>query len=60
MKCCICGCEITHPLIKNYLGNNPCPVTTDPNKRCCDKCNAEVVIPARILLYEKQRTGGKK
>ena len=39
-KCCICG----EP-IEGY-GNNPFPVKTEGD--CCDKCNAEVVIPARI------------
>lgn len=38
--CSICG--------ENYkgYGNNAQPVN---NGRCCDKCNAEVVIPIRIM-----------
>ena len=39
--CCICEYEI-----EGY-GNNPDPVREDG--RCCDKCNAEKVIPARIM-----------
>lgn len=39
-KCCICGEPI------EGHGNNPFPVKTEGD--CCDKCNAEVVIPARI------------
>ena len=39
-KCCICGEPI------EGHGNNPSPVKTEGD--CCDKCNAEVVIPARI------------
>ena len=39
-KCCICG----EP-VEGY-GNNPFPVRVEGE--CCDKCNAEVVIPARI------------
>ena len=38
-KCCICGCDI-----EDY-GNNAFPVA---DGLCCDKCNAMVVIPARI------------
>lgn len=39
--CCICG--------KRYhgYGNNAEPVK---DGECCDKCNYNVVIPARILL----------
>ena len=39
-KCCICGGPI------EGHGNNPFPVKAEGD--CCDKCNAEVVIPARI------------
>lgn len=39
-KCCICGEPI------EGHGNNPFPVKAEGD--CCDKCNAEVVIPARI------------
>lgn len=39
-KCCICG----EPL--NGHGNNPAPVKDEG--KCCDKCNNEVVIPARL------------
>ena len=48
-KCCICG----EP-IEGY-GNNPFPVKTEGD--CCDKCNAEVVIPARI---EKMRAAASE
>jgi hypothetical protein len=57
--CCICGAEFD-----NGFGNNPDPVKKnlkgedikqwDPNDpdgydpRCCDTCNTNVVIPARI------------
>lgn len=44
--CCICGEKI-----EGY-GNNPWPVKE--KGECCDKCNYEEVIPARIRkLYEK-------
>lgn len=46
MKCCICGKEM-----KGH-GNNPWPINNDVAKRCCDECNWDKVIPARILgLY---------
>ena len=49
MMCCICGAEI------EGFGNNPYPVKRKhpfPNGsgRCCDRCNASIVVPIRILL----------
>lgn len=41
--CCICGEKFTG------FGNNPYPLTDDVNARCCNECNSEYVIPARIL-----------
>jgi len=40
--CCICGRKFTG------YGNNPAPVKN--NGRCCDACNAEVVIPMRLYI----------
>lgn len=40
--CCICGKEV------EGFGNNPYPVNKEEDARCCDVCNATVVIPARI------------
>lgn len=45
MKCAICGNEIN-----NEFSNNPWPVRTDENARCCDECNTSFVIPYRIML----------
>jgi DNA-directed RNA polymerase subunit RPC12/RpoP len=53
-KCCICGKEFTG------WGNNPWPVKNSegkdfgPNDRCCNECNSEFVIPARITQYFKE------
>lgn len=41
-KCSICG-----QFFAGY-GNNPYPVTKEEGDRCCDACNSEQVIPARI------------
>lgn len=30
-------------------GNNPEPVISDENARCCDDCNMNVVVPIRII-----------
>lgn len=38
--CCICGKKLEE------YGNNPAPVKDDG--LCCDKCNLEIVIPARM------------
>ena len=43
-KCCICGKEFVG------YGNNPWPVVKDENARCCNGCNNEKVIAARIEL----------
>jgi hypothetical protein len=42
--CCFCGVEITDG------GNDPDPIITDnPTDRCCDSCNLERVVAARIM-----------
>lgn len=41
--CCLCGKEETG------WGNNPAPVSK-ADARCCDMCNATLVIPARMLI----------
>ena len=47
--CSICGKKFTG------WGNNPYPVTKGENDKCCDKCNEEKVVPARIAeLYGKK------
>ena len=50
-KCCICS-----RTFEGY-GNNPWPVVNDPEARCCDQCNDEKVIPARILQIMENRRG---
>lgn len=42
-KCVICGKPITG------YGNNPAPVKDEG--RCCDDCNAEHVVPARMMAH---------
>lgn len=41
--CCICSRTIT-----GEWGNNPSPVNDSPDAICCDECNMNYVIPARI------------
>jgi len=43
--CCICGKEF------DGYGNNPWPVKEDGC--CCDECNVDKVIPARISSLAK-------
>lgn len=40
-------CVICKGLIVGY-GNNPEPVVRYSDGRCCDKCNASVVVPERM------------
>lgn len=44
--CCLCGGRFEH------YGNNPWPLADDEDDRCCDKCDAEKVIPARFLYAD--------
>lgn len=47
-KCCLCGCDI-----EGY-GNNPWPLNNDEDARCCDKCNADKILPARMAILFKK------
>jgi len=49
--CSICGKEY-----KN-LGNDAAPVSPG---RCCDECNAKVVIPERVKQFNEQRNKDDK
>tara|TARA_Y100000385_G_C13054034_1_gene621145 strand:- start:125 stop:346 length:222 start_codon:yes stop_codon:yes gene_type:complete len=44
MECSICGNEIEVNCFGWDQGHNANPVNED---RCCDRCNTQVVIPAR-------------
>lgn len=52
VDCSICGRKIPICPITGWRhGNNAEPVN---NGRCCDHCNASVVIPRRITELEKR------
>ena len=51
-KCCICGRAFTG------FGNNPWPVKDDGE--CCDACNEQHVIPARIQNVMRQKEASKR
>lgn len=57
MKCSICQNEIPVKQGGWSSGNNAQPVN---DGRCCDECNAEVVIPARLALFDRTRTDHKQ
>jgi len=40
--CCFCGCKI-----RGY-GNSCWPLRKSEDARCCDACNLDKVIPARL------------
>lgn len=46
MKCCFCGKEIVG------YGNNPYPFPEGKDARCCDACNMDVVVPARLAMLQ--------
>ena len=45
--CSICGRPYTG------MGNNPQPVIDNFDRRCCDECNYNVVVPARLARQAK-------
>lgn len=49
LTCCICGKEI------DGYGNSPWPLCTGPAAVCCDKCNQNSVIPARLSMVEENK-----
>jgi hypothetical protein len=64
MKCCICDGEIDKhytPEGKMYWdkGHNPAPVKTGEDDRCCDNCNATVVLTARLGAVVRGSYPGK-
>lgn len=48
-KCCICGLDI-QPAGDWLEGHNAEPAATG---RCCDECNATVVIPTRLAAFSR-------
>ena len=43
-------CVFCHKSIKMRESNNPDPAATIQSARCCDWCNQNIVIPARIAV----------
>ena len=50
--CCICGKKA------EGFGNNPQPIKD--KGRCCDACNVEVVILARLGIIIKNKKAGAR
>lgn len=48
-KCCLCNKTF------HGFGNNPFPLSDGINDVCCNKCNNEKVIPARIAMLYKNK-----
>lgn len=51
--CCFCGKGFTG------WGNDPWPVKDNRDNLCCDTCNMEVVIPARMNMLLNRGNNGK-
>ena len=60
--CCICGisCDKIAKDPKWVLGNNPWPVSKDPDDRACDICNDFIVVPQRLAKAFEHITKGKE
>jgi hypothetical protein len=41
------------------FGNNPEPLYNYDDGQCCDQCNTNYVVPARIAMYIKSNHNGK-
>lgn len=56
VTCCICGKEISYD-----ESNNPSPLYTGENDRCCHDCNEKYIQPTRNLIgYEPQTSEDEK
>lgn len=52
-RCCICLGPLSDGSVPGWdLGNNAYPLTTTEGARCCNRCDREFVIPARILRLQ--------
>lgn len=51
IECCLCK-----KLIKMSQSNNPYPVDTNSEHRCCNECNDTKVIPARLEQIFRKAT----
>ena len=52
--CCFCSGDA------GKYGNNPEPLMNGSNNSCCDKCNAEKVIPARFRFVNQYNKTAKQ
>jgi len=50
-KCCLCGKETKGWDKEGKYGNNHYPLKT--KGKCCNKCNAKKVIPARLGMVSE-------
>lgn len=48
--CCICGKKFR----PGEWGNNPEPVKPYSSGTCCDECNMEKVVPARLAAIPRE------
>lgn len=49
-RCCLCG----KPFKKGEWGNNPEPVKPYSSGTCCDECNLNRVVPARLASIPRE------
>ena len=53
-RCCICG----KPFRQGEYGNNPEPVKPYSSGTCCDECNMDKVLPARLAAIPREAGSG--
>ena len=49
-RCCICN----KPFRRGEYGNNPEPVKPYSSGMCCDECNLNKVVPARLAAIPRE------
>ena len=53
-RCCFCKKML---IGEDKFGNNPAPLRE--KGRCCNECNWQLVIPARIAVLNAMKVGGE-
>ena len=51
IKCCFCGKEI-----EMKQSHDPRPIVSNNGDRCCEHCNANIVVPTRIQIWKSDNS----
>lgn len=51
INCCFCGKEI-----EMKQSHDPRPIVSNNGDRCCEHCNANIVVPTRIQIWKSDNS----